>query len=70
MSNKRSAQFQLGDDFLHNGKGTRSMPEGLQPPQADQQSSESAHELSDDQMQSIAGGLHRLQIVRIIGFEN
>jgi bacteriocin-like protein len=70
MANKHSAQWQFGDDRLHDGKGARSIPETVKPPQAAQQSSEAAHELSDDQMQSIVGGLGRLQVIRIIGFEN
>jgi len=70
MANEHSAQWQCGDDLLHDGTGARSIPQALQPPQAAQQSSEAVHELNDDQMQSIVGGLGRLQVIRVIGFEN
>jgi hypothetical protein len=68
MSNKHSAQF--GDNRLHNGTGTRSIPEAVKPPQAAQPPSEAAHELRDDQLQSIVGGSRSLQVIRVIGFEN
>ena len=68
MSAEHSAQS--GDDRFHDGTGARALPEAVKPPRAAQQSSEAAHELSDDQMQSIVGGLRQLQVIRIIGFEN
>jgi hypothetical protein len=61
MPNKHSEPLQSGDC---------SIPEAAQSPQVDQQSIEEAHELRDDQLQSIVGGLRRLEIIRIIGFEN
>jgi hypothetical protein len=61
MPNKHSEQLQSGDC---------SIPEAVQSPQAAQQSLEEAHELRDDQLQSIVGGLRRLQVIRVIGFEN
>ena len=69
MSNNRSEQFQAGRDSLQDGKGDRPIPEAVKPTQADQQPSEEAHELSDDQLESVVGG-RKTSVIHVIGFEN
>lgn len=48
----------------------RSVPAAIKPTQTDQPPSEESYELSDEQLESVVGGLRDLAIIRIIGFEN
>lgn len=61
MPNTQAAPWSLGDSAL---------PEAVPSPQAAPHASEAVHELRDDQLQSIVGGLRKLQVIRVIGFEN
>ncbi len=61
MSNPHAAPWPSGDG---------SLPEVEPSPQAAQHASETVHELRDEQLQSIVGGLRKLQVIRVIGFEN
>lgn len=69
MSNKHSEQFQTDHDSVLAGENLFTK-ETEKLTQADQQPSEETYELSDDQLQSVVGGLRELAVIRIIGFEN